>query len=87
MTAADLKQRLQLVIKKTFSIFFENLPRNQQATNEMTLEFGRSQLGQARLVKDTEAIKENTSQIGEINKTTQTVQTRYRHLTKYLCCS
>ena len=82
LTTTELERRLQPVIKKTFAIFFENLPRNQQATNEMTLEFGRSQLAsQARLIKDTEAIKENTNQIGEINKTTQAVQdTLHRHL-------
>ena len=73
MTQKGLERRLQPIIKKTFAIFFERLPRNQQATNEMTLEFGRSQLaGQDRLIKNTEAIKENTSPIGEINKTTQT---------------
>ena len=82
LTAADLERRLQPVIKKTFAIFFERLPRNQQATNEMTLEFGRSQLaGHDRLIKNTEAIKENTSQIDEINKTTQAVHdTLLRHL-------
>ena len=82
LIAADLNQRLQPVIKKTFAIFFESLPRNQQATNEMTLEFGRSQLaGQARLIKDVEAIKENTSQIRESNKTTQTINdTLHRRL-------
>lgn len=82
LTAADLKQRLQPVIKKTFAIFFESLPRNQQATNEMTLEYNRTQLAnQERLIKDTEAIKENTRQIGEINKTTQAVHdTLHRHL-------
>ena len=37
--------------------------------------------GQARLIKDTEDIKENTNQIGEINKTTQAVHdTLHRHL-------
>ena len=82
LTAADLERRMQPVIKKTFAIFFENLPRNQQATNEMTLEFGRSQLAsQDRLIKNTETIKENTNQIGEINKTTQAVHdTLHRHL-------
>ena len=46
------------------------------------LEFARGQLaGQARLIKDTEDIKENTNQIGEINKTTQAVHdTLHRHL-------
>ena len=78
----DLERRLQPVIKKTFAIFFEQLPRNQQATNETMLEFARGQSGgQARLIKDTEDIKENTNQIGEINKTTQAVHdTLHRHL-------
>ena len=82
LTTTELGRMIQPVIKKTFAIFFERLPRNQQATNEMTLGFGRSQLaGQDRLIKDTEAIKENTSQIGEINKTTQSVHdTLHRHL-------
>ena len=69
----DLEQRLQPVIKKTFAIFLERLPRNQQATNEMMLEFAQSQLAsQDRLIKDTETIKKDTNQIEEINKTTQT---------------
>ncbi len=71
----DLERRLQPVIKKTFSIFFEKLPRNQQATNEMTLELGRVQLvNQERLIK-------NTDPIDEMNKTTQAVyDTLHRHL-------
>ena len=82
LTAADLERRLQPVIKKTFATFFEQLPRNQQATNETMLEFARGQsAGQDRLIKNTEAIKENTNQIGEINKTTQVVHdTLHRHL-------
>ena len=73
LTAVDLERRLQPVIKKTFAIFFERLPRNQQATNETMLEFARGQsAGQDRLIKNTEVIKEDTSPIGEINKTTQT---------------
>ena len=67
LTAADLEQRLQPVIKKTFAIFFEMLPGNQQATNEMTLESGRSQLArQERLIKDTQTIKVDTSEIKEM---------------------
>ena len=64
MGTADLKQRLQPVIKNTFAIFFESLPRNQQATNEIILKFVRSQA---------EAIKENTNQSGKIDKTTQNI--------------
>ena len=82
LTKTDLEQRLRPVIKKTFAIFFERLPRNQQATNETMLEYARGQsASQDRLIRDTERIKENTSQIGEINKTTQAVHdTLHRHL-------
>lgn len=82
LTTTALKRRLQPVLKKTFAIFFEQLPRNQQATNETMLELGRSQLaGQERLIENTEVIKEDTNQIGEINKTTQTIHdTLHRHL-------
>lgn len=82
LTASDLEQRLQPVIKKTFAIFFEMLPGNQQATNETMLEYARGQsASQDRLIRDTERIKENTNQIGEINKTTQAVHdTLHRHL-------
>ena len=78
----DLERRLQPVIKKTFAIFFENLPRNQQTTNQMTLGYQQTQLAnQEHLIKDTETIKENTRQIGEINKTAQAVHdTLHRHL-------
>ena len=82
LTASDLEQRLQPVIKKTFANFFEQLPRNQQATNETILEYARGQsASQDRLIRDTERIKENTSQIEEINKTTQAVHdTLHRQL-------
>ena len=74
LTAADLERRLQPVIKKTFAIFFEKLPRNQQATNETMLEFARGQSArQEGLIKDTQVIKENANQIGKINKTTQAI--------------
>ena len=82
LTTSDRERRIQPVIKTTFSIFFDRLPRSQQATNEMVLEFGRLQLArQDRLIRDTEAIKEDTRQVGEINKTTQAVHdTLHRHL-------
>ena len=74
LTAADLEQKLQPVIKKTFAIFFEKLPRNQQATNEMILEFARGQsASQEGLIKDIQGIKKNANQIGEIHKTTQAI--------------
>ena len=82
LTTTELGRMIQLVIKKTFAIFYERLPRNQQATNETMLESARVQLArQDHLIKDTGVIKENTSQIGEINKTTQAVHdTLHRHL-------
>ena len=67
LTTADLKRRLQPVIKKTFAIFFERLPRNQQATNQTTLGYQWTQLAnQERLSKDIEAIKGDTGEIKEI---------------------
>ena len=74
LTTADLERRLQPVIQNTFAIFFERLPRNQQATNETMLEFARGQSArQEGLIKDTQVIKENANQIGKINKTTQAI--------------
>ncbi|MYK93156.1 hypothetical protein F4009_03975, partial [Candidatus Poribacteria bacterium] len=69
LTAADLKQRLQPVIKKTFAIFFQRLPRNQQATNQTTLGYQRTQLAnQERLSKDIQAIKGDTGEIKEMTQ-------------------
>ena len=69
LTEKDLERRLQPVIKKTFAIFFEQLPRNQQATNETMLEFGRSQLvNQEGLIKDNQAIKGDTNEIKEMTQ-------------------
>ena len=67
LTEKDLERRLQPVIKKTFAIFFEKLPRNQQATNETMLEFGRSQLAnQEGLIKDTQVTKGDINEIKEM---------------------
>ena len=67
LTKTDVERRLRPVIKKTFAIFFERLPRNQQATNETMLEFGRSQLAnQENLIKDTQTIKVDTNEIKEM---------------------
>ena len=63
LTTVDLERKLQPIIKKTFAIFLERLPRNQQATNEMMLEFDRAQL------VNQEHLKDSTD---EIRKTTQT---------------
>ena len=69
LTEKDLERKLQPVIKKTFAIFLERLPRNQQATNETMLEFGRSQLtNQEGLIKDTQAIKGDTNEIKEMTQ-------------------
>ena len=40
----DLLQRLQSVLERTFTNFFDRLPRNQQASNQMMLESDRMQL-------------------------------------------
>ena len=71
LTEKDLERKLQPVIKKTFAIFLERLPHNQQATNETMLEFARGQsASQDRLIKDTETIKENTNEIKEMIQAT-----------------
>lgn len=71
LTEKDLERKLQPVIKKTFAIFLERLPRNQQATNETMLEFARGQsASQDRLIKDTETIKEDTNEIKEMIQAT-----------------
>ena len=69
LTTIDLERRLQTVIKKTFAIFFERLPRNQQATNQTTLGYQRTQLAnQERLSKDIETIKGDTGEIKEMTQ-------------------
>lgn len=53
----DLLQRLQPVIERTITNFFDRLPRNQQASNQMMLESDRMQLeGQEHLSKQNQAI-------------------------------
>ena len=69
LTTTDFERRLQPVIKKTFAIFFERLPRNQQATNQTTLGYQRTQLAnQERLSKDIEVIKGDTGEIKEMTQ-------------------
>ncbi len=69
LTEADLKQRLQPVIKKTFAIFLQMLPRNQQATNETMLEYNRIQLAnQENLIKDTQVPQTDPNEIKEITQ-------------------
>ena len=53
----DLLQRLQPVIERTFTNFFDRLPRNQQASTQMMLESDRMQLeGQKHLSEQNQAI-------------------------------
>ena len=53
----DLLQRLQPVIERTFTNFFDRLPRNQQASTQMMLESDRRQLeGQKHLSEQNQAI-------------------------------
>ena len=69
LTKKDLERRLQPVIKKTFAIFFESLPRNQQATNQMTLGYQQTQLAnQERLSEDIEVIEGATNEIKEMTQ-------------------
>lgn len=69
LTAADLERKLQPVIKKTFAIFLQMLPHNQQATNEMLLEFGRTQLAnQKGLIENTQAVQTDINEIKEISQ-------------------
>ena len=54
---AELVRKLQPVIERTFTNFFDRLPRNQQASNQMMLESDRMQLeGQERLIEQNQAI-------------------------------
>lgn len=55
----DLLQRLQPVLERTFTNFFDRLPRNQQASNQMMLESDRMQLeGQGHLIEQNQAIQD-----------------------------
>ena len=53
----DLLQRLQSVLERTFTNFFDRLPRNQQASNQMMLKYDSRQLeGQQHLSDQNQAI-------------------------------
>ena len=53
----DLLQRLQPVIERTFTNFFDRLPRNQQASTQIMLESDRMQLeGQKHLSEQNQVI-------------------------------
>lgn len=74
LTTRDLESRLRPVIKNAFVIFFDRLPRNEQASNEFMLEFQRIQLSnQESLIRDNTSIKEDTSVIKETTQTTHSV--------------
>ena len=54
----DLLQRLQKILERTFTNFYDRLPHNEQATNQILLEFDRMQLeGQKHLSEQHRAIR------------------------------
>ncbi len=56
---AELVRKLQPVIERTFTNFFDRLPRNQQASTQMMLESDRMQLeGQKHLSEQNQAIQD-----------------------------
>ena len=69
LTTEDLERRIQPILEETIANFFSQLPRNQEAFNHTTFEIMKGQLKvQERLIKHTQAIKNDTD---EIKKTTQ----------------
>ena len=57
LTPKELLQRLQPVLERTFTNFYDRLPRNQQAANQMMLKSDRMQLeGQKHLNEQNQAI-------------------------------
>ncbi len=55
----DLLQRLQSVLERTFTNFYDRLPHNEQASNQMLLKFDRMQLeGQKHLSEQSRAIQD-----------------------------
>ena len=64
LTNKDLLQRLQPVLERTFTNFYDRLPRNQQATNQMMLKFDRRQLeGQKHLSDQNQAIQDAVQEL------------------------
>ena len=60
----DLLQRLQPVLERTFTNFYDQLPRNQQASNQIMLESDRRQLeGQKHLIKQSQAIQDTLQEL------------------------
>ena len=69
LTAEDLGRKIQPVLERTIADFYNRLPLNQEAFNQIKLEIMKVQLKvQERLIKNTQAIKDD---INEIKKTTQ----------------
>ncbi len=59
LTPKELLQRLQPVLERTFTNFYDRLPRNQQAANQMMLKSDRMQLeSQKHLSEQNQAIQE-----------------------------
>ena len=60
----DLLQRLQSVLERTFTNFFDRLPHNEQAANQMLLKFDRMQLeGQKHLSEQNQAIQDTLQEL------------------------
>ena len=55
----DLLQRLQPILQRTFTNFYDRLPRNQQASTQIMLESDKMQLeGQKHLIEQNQAIQD-----------------------------
>ena len=64
LTTRELLQRLQPVLERTFTNFYDRLPRNQQAANQMMLKSDRMQLeGQRHLGENIEIITDDNKEI------------------------
>ena len=60
----DLLQRLQPVLERTFTNFYDRLPHNEQATNQMLFKFDRMQLeGQKHLSEQNRAIQDTLQEL------------------------
>ena len=71
LTTKDLAQRILPIVARAFGIFFDRLPHNQEAFNQILLQFERAQLeGQERLTKDVRGIKGDVDEIKETTRAT-----------------
>ena len=69
LTTEDLERKIQPILERTIADFYNRLPLNQEAFNQIKLEIMKVQLKvQERLIQNTQAIKDDTN---EIKKTTQ----------------